>query len=151
MAKCQHSSICSLSASTAPHAPADPQLACSSTLLSRLLGHRMFLLEPWFEISIPQKSAIPNTASREYTISFFIWGKATYFWRRPVTKTLLFRIKDRDKRGQGDVVSTVKNSIVLFSSILANAVFTALAFIFRKLSQEFKIPVYYALLTIQCS
>lgn len=48
-----------------------------------------------------------------------------------------FRIKDRDKRGQGDMVSTVTNSIVLFSSIPANAVFTALAFVFRKLSQEF--------------
>lgn len=35
------------------------------------------------------------------------------------------------------MVSTVRNFIVLFSSILANAVFTALAFVFRKLTQEF--------------
>lgn len=35
------------------------------------------------------------------------------------------------------MVSTVTNSLVLFSSILANAALTALAFVFRKLSQEF--------------
>lgn len=141
MAKCQCSSICSLSASTAPPALADPQLTRSSMSLSRLLGHRMFLLEPWFEISIPLKSAIPNTAlagwlhSTEYIISFL--AGARLLLEEIMNSKFPFRFKDRDRRGQGDMVSTVRNFIVLFSGILANAVFTALAFVFRKLTQEF--------------
>lgn len=104
MAKCQCSSICSLSTSTPPHVPADPQLTCSSTLLSRLLGHRMFLLEPRTEISIPLKSAIPNTAlagwlhSSEYMISFL--ARARPVLEETSNKSLLPGLRTEIKGGR---------------------------------------------------
>lgn len=104
MAKCQCSSICSLSASTAPRAPADSQLTCPSMLFSRLLGHRMFLLEPWFEISIPLKSDIPNTAlagwlhSSEYIISFL--ARARLVLEETSNKSLLSGLRTEIKGGR---------------------------------------------------